>query len=458
MWKQPGRRTIAAAVIAVVALGAAALAGVAQSQAAGPPSNTSRPIVLGSFQQGRTLSVLNGRWRGAPASFSYQWQRCSPIGGLTSCADIAGASGPRYRLTEREVGDLVRVQVVAVNTEGSSGVVRSAAVGPVVAAGAPSNSAAPRIGGPVPPRVGQALSGNPGLWIDAAGFAWQWLRCGPAGGNCAIIEGATSQTYTPAGADRGSTLRLLVSATSAGPPVGRAQALSAPTRVVVAAGPVSTSRPVISGTPRVGQTLITSNGTWESASPIEYAFRWRRCNAQGTACQDIAGATQQRYELVAADQGSTIRVVVTATNAEGAASASSPFVGPVAGIPVGETVPVTLVSLPNRLILSASEFTPSVLRSREPFTARFRVTDTEGHFVSGADVFLSAIPFGRVAPPGTRKSDENGWATFTLRPTAKFPLIKGYLITIFARATKPGDDLLAGVSARRLVSVNINPR
>ena len=458
MWKRPGRGRLPLRSSPWLALGAAALAGVAQSQAAGPPSNTSRPIVLGSFQQGRTLSVLNGRWRGAPASFSYQWQRCSPIGGLASCADIAGASGPRYRLTERDVGDLVRVRVVAVNTEGPSGVVRSAAVGPVVAAGAPSNSSAPRIGGPVPPRVGQALSGNPGLWIDAAGFAWQWLRCGPAGGNCAIIEGATSQTYTPAGADRGSTLRLLVSATSAGPPVGRAQALSAPTRVVVAAGPVSTSRPVISGTPRVGQTLITSNGTWESASPIEYAFRWRRCNAQGRACQDIAGATQQSLRAGRGrsgkhdprrrdrDERGRCRLGLLAVRRA------------CRGLPVGETVPVTLVSLPNRLILSASEFTPSVLRSREPFTARFRVMDTEGHFVSGADVFLSAIPFGRVAPPGTRKTDENGWATFTLRPTAKFPLIKGYLITIFARATKPGDDLLAGVSARRLVSVNINPR
>jgi hypothetical protein len=37
------------------------------------------------------------------------------------------------------------------------------------------------------------------------------------------------------------------------------------------------------------------------------------------------------------------------------------------------------------------------------------------------------------------------------------PLRKGFLITIYTRATKPGDSVLAGVSARRLSSVRINP-
>ena len=103
-----------------------------------------------------------------------------------------------------------------------------------------------------------------------------------------------------------------------------------------------------------------------------------------------------------------------------------------------------------------SEFLPRILRSRDPFTARFLVTDTQNHPVSGADVYL-VVPYGRVAPPGTVRTDANGWARFTLRPTAEFPLIRGYRITIFARATKPGGDLLAGVSARRLVSVRIDP-
>ncbi len=443
-----------------VAIALATVAGVGRSeaQASSPPVNRGAPLVLGSLEQGRTLSVLNGAWDGDPFSFSYRWQRCDPIGGLATCTDIGGASAATYRLREGDVGSLVRVQVAATNTDGSSAVASSGAVGPVVAAGAPSNSSRPAIGGPRPPKIGGTLTGAPGLWVDAVSFDWQWLRCGLAGGNCVLVDGATSRTYTPVAADAGSTLRLIVTAASAAQPRGSARALSPPTRRVVAAGPVNISRPVISGTPSVGETLTASTGAWEGTAPIIYAYRWRRCNAQGKACQDIPGATSPTYAPVSADQGRTVVIVVTAQNNEGLSSAVSQPVGPVAGVPAGQTISVTDVTLPNQLILSASEFSPSVLRSRDPFTARFRIMDTEGHFVSGAEVFLSAIPFGRVAPAGTRVSDANGWATFTLRPTAKFPLVKGYLITIFARATKPGDDLLAGVSARRLVSVSINPR
>jgi hypothetical protein len=125
--------------------------------------------------------------------------------------------------------------------------------------------------------------------------------------------------------------------------------------------------------------------------------------------------------------------------------------------PAGQTIPVSEVALPSRLIISGVDFEPNIIRSRAPFTARFRVTDTEGHFVSGAQVFLVGIPFGRFQPAPTLTTDASGWATFTLQPTAQMPLRKGFLITIFVRATKPGDQLLAGVSTRRLVSLRINP-
>jgi hypothetical protein len=72
-------------------------------------------------------------------------------------------------------------------------------------------------------------------------------------------------------------------------------------------------------------------------------------------------------------------------------------------------------------------------------------------------VFLSAIPFGRIAPAPIRVTDGDGWATFTLDPTARMPLQRGFLITIFVRATKPGEPTLGGVSDRRLVSVRIAP-
>lgn len=89
-----------------------------------------------------------------------------------------------------------------------------------------------------------------------------------------------------------------------------------------AAAPANTSAPTISGTPKAGSTLTASNGTW-SNSPTSYTYQWRRCATDGTACGDIVGATSKTYTLTTADVHHTIRVVVTAANADGKASATS---------------------------------------------------------------------------------------------------------------------------------------
>jgi hypothetical protein len=89
-----------------------------------------------------------------------------------------------------------------------------------------------------------------------------------------------------------------------------------------AATPQNTALPQVSGTAKEGQTLTASNGTW-SNTPTSYAYQWRRCASDGRACGDITGATKQTYDVAAADIGHTLRVVVTATNADGNASATS---------------------------------------------------------------------------------------------------------------------------------------
>src|SRR5258708_2390453 len=89
-----------------------------------------------------------------------------------------------------------------------------------------------------------------------------------------------------------------------------------------AAAPQNTALPQISGTAKEGETLTASNGTW-SNTPTSYAYQWRRCASDGTACGDITGATKQTYTVATADIGHTLRVVVTASNADGKASATS---------------------------------------------------------------------------------------------------------------------------------------
>jgi hypothetical protein len=88
------------------------------------------------------------------------------------------------------------------------------------------------------------------------------------------------------------------------------------------AAPANTATPTISGTPQEGSTLTASNGTW-SGSPTGYAYAWSRCDQNGDACAAIAGANAATYQAQSADVGHTIRVTVTATNADGSTSATS---------------------------------------------------------------------------------------------------------------------------------------
>jgi hypothetical protein len=89
-----------------------------------------------------------------------------------------------------------------------------------------------------------------------------------------------------------------------------------------AAPPANTTPPSISGTTTVGQTLTASDGSW-SNTPTSFAYQWRRCNGGGNNCADVANGTLKTYTLVGADAGHTMRVRVTATNADGSNSADS---------------------------------------------------------------------------------------------------------------------------------------
>ncbi|MDN5717150.1 MAG: hypothetical protein L0G89_07925, partial [Janibacter sp.] len=85
--------------------------------------------------------------------------------------------------------------------------------------------------------------------------------------------------------------------------------------------------PRISGTPRVGQTLTASTGTW-SPTPSRYTYRWKRNGA------NISGATQRTYTPTTADAGRriSVRVEVTRTGYATASSTSASV-----GVPIHST-------------------------------------------------------------------------------------------------------------------------
>ncbi len=98
-------------------------------------------------------------------------------------------------------------------------------------------------------------------------------------------------------------------------------------------------------------------------------------------------------------------------------------------------------------------FEPDVIRSRSPFTLRLRVFDTRGYAVRDALVFVLGVPYSRVAAIPEARTGDDGRVTFTIPPTARFPLVRGGAMTFFVRARDPQDTLLAGVSTRRLIQV-----
>jgi hypothetical protein len=227
--------------------------------------------------------------------------------------------------------------------------------------------------------------------------------------------------------------------------------------------PTNTTAPTIDDTtPERGQMLTASPGAWTGDQPITFRYQWERCNASGASCVAIAGATAQTYTVATADVGNTLRVTVTATNATGARSASSAATSVVgAGGPEGQirlpngriSIPVTSVSLPARLVIDGIRFAPNPVRSRRALiTMRVHVSDTRGFVVRGALVFVRSVPL-LTSTPGEQATARDGWVAFNMRPRASFPLRTGFAVQFFSRARKPGDNVLAGVSTRRLAQV-----
>jgi hypothetical protein len=232
--------------------------------------------------------------------------------------------------------------------------------------------------------------------------------------------------------------------------------------------PTNTARPTISDTtPQVGQQLTAAPGTWTGDQPIVFTYQWQRCNPGGQQCVNVPNADDQTYTVVAADENNTLRVEVRASNASGtggpAFSDPTSRVGPAGPPPPPPTgpIPVSAVSPPNRLLIDRVQFTPNPIRSRTaPVGVRVRVLEvTTGRPVSGALVFLRSTPVVTTTPD-ERGTDANGFVTFTIQPERDFRIVfrRGYNLQFFVRARKPGDNVLAGVSTRRLVQVGISPR
>ncbi len=207
----------------------------------------------------------------------------------------------------------------------------------------PTNIVAPVISGTA--ERGETLTSTTGTWTGTGTitYAYQWKRDG------ADISGATTSTYVLVAADDNANMTCVVSATDT---EGTKSATSNTLGPVLAA-PLNLTSPVASGTAQVGQTLSTTDGTWQGIATITFAYQWRR------DAVNISGATSSTYTLVAADYTTDVDCVVTATNGLGSADADSNDILNIAGtapsisgVPtissqtqVGETITATAASV-----------------------------------------------------------------------------------------------------------------
>ena len=267
-----------------------------------PPVNLTPPAITGITTVGQTLVSSVGAWANAPTAYLRQW--------LRDGADIAGASAPTYILVAADLTAMIAVRVTASNILGSASAT-SAEVGPVddlpVQGQPPVNATPPSLSGNR--QVGQTLTCDNGAWTGApTTFEYEWRR------GAQIIAGALGQTYTLAPLDQGWTIYCRVTAINADGMSTPAQTQM--TGTVIAAGlPYCTMLPVVSGDPRSGETLATTDGAW-TGGPTSFTYAWLRNGL-------LLSEYEATFELTDAEIAALVACRVTAANAAGSASFDS---------------------------------------------------------------------------------------------------------------------------------------
>ena len=172
--------------------------------------------------------------------------------------------------------------------------------------------------------------------LTSVSYTYQWIRT--AAGVDTNIASATASAYTLVDADLGTTLKVRVSFTDdASNAETRTSAATAP--VAAAANTPATGAPTITGTAQVGQTLTAGTTAIMDADGLttpSYTYQWIRVATDNTET-NISGATASTYTLVAADQGTTVKVTVSftddASNPETLTSAATAPVAAAANTP-----------------------------------------------------------------------------------------------------------------------------
>lgn len=329
--------------VRVTATRGGSLAGSADSAAIAvedKPLSTGVPTITGTPKVGEGLTATPGTWDEVGVTLSYQW--------LRNGDPIPGAGASTYSLVADDLAGAAEVAVRVVATRTVGGVQSAPASSAAVTVGlgvAPVASTLPTVSGTA--IAGQTLHATAGSWPADFTTSPQWLRNGDP------ILGATGDSYQLTMADKGAAIRVRVKASRTGWENGFAQSVA----VTVEDKPLSTGVPSISGTPKVGETLTASAGTWDE-SGLTHSYQWLRNGSPITGAttatyvphaDDLVGAAQLAVRVVAARAGGVQSAPATSTAVtvqRGPAPTAS--VGPaVSGTPVvGQTLSATAGTWP----------------------------------------------------------------------------------------------------------------
>jgi phage tail sheath gpL-like len=159
---------------------------------------------------------------------------------------------------------------------------------------------------------------------------------------------------------------------------------------MVAAPPVSTAAPVLSGAPDVGVTVNVTTGTWTGNPTPTFTYTWKNDNGP------IASETANSYTLQASDVDTEVIATVTATNSEGAASADSNPSGTVTAplsAPVNTAAPVLSGMTTQRRTPGTPRLAPT------PLTITAKFAGVNGNDIRISLNYAGAIG-GQILPPG----------------------------------------------------------
>ena len=294
---------------------------------------TGAPTITGTAQVGQTLTAGTTAIMDADGltsvSYTYQWIRTAA--GVDT--NISGATASTYTLVAADQGTTVKVRVSFTDDASNAETRTSAATAAVAAAANTPATGAPTITGTA--TVGQTLTAGTTAIMDADGlttvqaiglYKFQWIRVATDNSETNIASATT--TYTLVAADQGTTIKVTVSFTD---DANNPETLTSAATAAVAAAPntLATGAPTITGTAQVGQTLTAGTTAIMDAdglTSVSYTYQWIRVATDNTET-NISSATASTYTLVAADQGTTIKVTVSftddASNAETLTSAAT---------------------------------------------------------------------------------------------------------------------------------------